>query len=204
MDAAIVTIDLHRGHLDPAVATLPVPPERARALLAAMVPWLAACRDLGVPILHVVTAYRNGAEAMSNPFWQQADRDPTASRQQMGRHNLLDSVGTQLMPGVAAPPDRVILGKKRYDAFLGTDLEFLLRQVLQARRLYLVGVNTNSCVLATAIRANTLDFDVAVVREGVTTMDALDLHQAALDIVATAFGRVIGAGQALAEFGRPA
>ena len=56
---AVVTIDLHRGHLDPAVATLPLPAENAAALVDRAVPLLDAYRELGVPVIHVITAYRN-------------------------------------------------------------------------------------------------------------------------------------------------
>ncbi len=31
---ALVAIDMHRGHLDPAVATLPLPAERCKPLIA--------------------------------------------------------------------------------------------------------------------------------------------------------------------------
>jgi nicotinamidase-related amidase len=53
---AVVTIDLHRGHLDPAVATLPLPAESAAALINRVVPLLEAYRSLSVPIIHLLTA----------------------------------------------------------------------------------------------------------------------------------------------------
>ena len=52
---AVVTIDLHRGHLDPAVATLPLPAERAAAVVAANRGFLERVRTHGVPIVHVIT-----------------------------------------------------------------------------------------------------------------------------------------------------
>jgi len=63
-------VDLHRGHLDPAVATLPLPSEASAALVERTVPILAGYRDAGVPIIHVVTAYRDRDEIVSNPFWR--------------------------------------------------------------------------------------------------------------------------------------
>ena len=42
---ALVGVDLHRGHLDPAVATMPVPADQAAALLARTIPaFRARCR----------------------------------------------------------------------------------------------------------------------------------------------------------------
>ena len=50
---AVVTIDLHRGHLDPAVATLPLPADAAAALVERTVPLLDEYRALGIPVIHV-------------------------------------------------------------------------------------------------------------------------------------------------------
>ncbi len=65
---AVVTIDLHRGHLDPEVATMPLDGAAAAALLEVVVPALARLRDVGVPIVHVVTSYRDASEITSNPL----------------------------------------------------------------------------------------------------------------------------------------
>ena len=68
-DPVVVTIDLHRGHLDPEVATLPLPADAAAALVERMVPALDAFRRQGVPVVHLVTAYRDRPEILSNPYW---------------------------------------------------------------------------------------------------------------------------------------
>ncbi|MCL5116094.1 MAG: cysteine hydrolase [Firmicutes bacterium] len=195
---ALVTIDLHRGHLDPEVATLALPAERSSRLLADVVPFTDRLRAHGIPVIHIITEYRDAEESLTNPFWRRHHDDPLSSRKQMTRHNLAESPGTELMPGLYKKGDVVVRGKKRYDAFLGTDLEFVLRSH-RIHRLYLAGVNTNSCVLATAIGANVRDFDVAIIQEGVSTMDSWTLHEASLKIVETAFGRVLGMDDVLRE-----
>lgn len=198
MDSAVITVDMHRGHLDPAVATLGLPEHRIQALLASVVPFIAQVRQLRVPIVHVITEYRDATESVCNPFWQRHHEDPTSTRRQMTRHNLSGSPGTELVPGLAASSDWLVYGKKRYDAFWGTGLGVLLH-THQVRQLYFLGVNTNSCVLATAISANVQDFDVAVIKEGVSTMDSWGLHEASLDIIETAFGRILTMAQVLDE-----
>jgi biuret amidohydrolase len=55
--------------------------------------------------------------------------------------------------------------------------------------LLLTGVNTNSCVLATTVAANTRDYAPVVVSDCVDTMDAA-LHEPALAVVRQAFGWV--------------
>jgi nicotinamidase-related amidase len=192
----VVSIDLHRGHLDPAVATLPLPADAAAALVERVVPLLDEYRALDVPIVHVITSYRNQEEILSNAYWRfQADR-PSSARRAIAEHNLEGMPGLELMPGVSGPGDAVVSTKKRYDCFVGTDLE----QVLRAGdhdALLLLGVNTNSCVIATALAASVRDYAVFVVEEGVDTMLSRDLHEAALAVIGASFGWVIGADATL-------
>ena len=58
---ALVAIDIYRGHLDPAVATLP-PAERCDPVIARAAQLFAALRARRIPIVHVVTEYRDAQE----------------------------------------------------------------------------------------------------------------------------------------------
>lgn len=186
----VVTIDLHRGHLDPAVATLPLPTEAAAALVARAVPLLDRLRALGVPVAHVVTAYRDQAEILSNPYWAfQAGREGSP-RHAIAEHNLLGMPGLALMPGIAREGDATITTKKRYDCFIGTDLEFILRSGGHDAVL-LMGVNTNSCVIATAIAMSVRDYAVFLVEDGVDTMLGPRLHDAAESVIDASFGWIV-------------
>ncbi len=192
----VVTIDLHRGHLDPAVATLPLPADAAGALVQRVVPLLEAYRSLGVPIVHVVTAYRSRDEILSNPYWRFQSGRPESPRRQIAEHNLQGLPGLELMPGIQRPGDVVIATKKRYDCFIGTDLEFFLRSGGHDS-LLILGVNTNSCVMATAIAASVRDFAVFVVEDGVDSMLGPALHQAAKDVIEASFGWLIDGSSTL-------
>ncbi len=187
---AVVTIDLHRGHLDPEVATLPVGQDTARRVVEANIDFLDQARDCGVPVVHVVTEYRSRDEVASNPFWS-AIAGTSATRSNILAHNLPRSPGLELMPGICKQTDIVVEKKRRYDCFLATDLEFTLRN-LGANTLLITGVNTNSCVLATTIIASTKDFACIVVEDCVDTVDGLDFHAAALKCLERAFGWVVG------------
>ena len=193
--AALVSIDLHRGHLDPAVATMPVPAEQAAALLERAIPAFKALRQAGVPVVHVVTEYRDAAEIRNNPFWLSRQ---SPSRARAMEHNLLGSPGTELMPGLAGPGDRLVRGKKRYSAFLHTDLEFLLRS-LATRTVLLAGVNTNSCILASAFEAVNRDFATIVLEDCVDSMDGAAAHASALELIRLCLGRVARAADVLRE-----
>ena len=104
--AAVVAVDLHRGHLDPEVATMPVPPDQGAALLERAIPAFKALRAAGLPIVHVVTEYRDPGEIKSNPFWV-SRQSPT--RALAMEHNLAGSPGLEIMPGLFAEGDRIIV-----------------------------------------------------------------------------------------------
>jgi biuret amidohydrolase len=91
--------------------------------------------------------------------------------------------------------------KRRYDCFLGTDLEFTLRH-LGVNTLLITGVNTNSCVLATTIIASTKDFACIVIEDCVETVDGPEFHEAALKCLARAFGWVLGSEQVFTQLER--
>lgn len=187
---AVVTIDLHRGHLDPDVATLPLNAENAASLLHRTLPLLETYRSLGLPVIHMVTSYRNREEILRNPYWAVQSGRPDGVRRAIAEHNLEGGAGVELMPGVEMSGDVVLDTKKRYDCFLGTDLEQILRSGGHDSIL-LFGVNTNSCVLATAIAASVRDWAVFVVEDGVDSMMGGTYHRTALDIIGGSFGWVI-------------
>src|SRR3954447_18134305 len=85
---AVVTIDLHRGHLDPSVATLPLPAEAAAALMQRVVPLLDRLRSLGIPVFHMVTSYRERDEILSNAYWRFQASRPNSARRHIAEHNL--------------------------------------------------------------------------------------------------------------------
>jgi nicotinamidase-related amidase len=190
--AAAIAIDLHRGHLDLSVATMPVrSPSDAKRIIGANARLFGWCRSAGIPVVHLVTTYRDADEIRSNPFWRTRAEDPQATRKNVLRHNLAGMPGCTVIPELLDPArDWIVDTKKRYDCFLGTDLDFLLRSH-GINTVLLSGINTNSCVLATAVSANVKDYAVIVVEDCVDTMDAPELHAAALACIRTAFGFVL-------------
>ena len=189
--AAVVAIDCHRGHLDPEVATMPAAPDVAQRLIEANRRFLGRCRERGVPIVHVVTSYRDVAEIRANPFWRTRADDAEATRKNVERHNIEGSAGCEIIPSLFdVANDWVVDTKKRYDCFLGTDLDFLLKSH-GVNTLLITGINTNSCVLATVAAANVRDYAPVVVEDCVDTMDGPELHDAALLCIRTALGWVM-------------
>jgi nicotinamidase-related amidase len=186
--AAVVAIDLHRGHLDPEVATMPVVPGTEDRIVEANRKFFERCRDEGIPIIHQVTTYRDVEEIRSNPFWRMRADDPNATRKNVERHNIEGSPGCEIIPALFDPEkDWVVDTKKRYNCFVATDLDFVLRKH-GINTVLITGVNTNSCVLSTATSACSRDYAVFVIEDCVDTMDGPEIHEAALKCIRAAFG----------------
>jgi nicotinamidase-related amidase len=185
---AVVTIDVHRGHLDPTVATLPLPAEVSARVVAANAELVKAARERNIPVVHVVTSYHGIEEIAANPWWR-AVADTGATRANIMRHQLPGSPGLDVMPEVLdSDYDIVVMNKKRYDSFHATELDHVLRS-RGIDTVLLTGVNTNSCVLTTTLSGNAKDYAMVVVEECVDTMDP-ELHEAALVVIRQAFGWV--------------
>jgi nicotinamidase-related amidase len=200
-ETALVTIDMHRGHLDMDVATMPAKPEDARRVIAKAREVLDFARSIQIPVIHVILVYRKlknvGSEGMTNPFWKalhaaqsETDRLTPGRRSTVREHNIEGSPGTEIIPELWRDGDYVINNKKRLDCFYGTDLRQLL-DGLQARNLLLMGINTNTCVLNTSFTAFNFDYRVVVLSDCVASMYGDDLHVLGLQNVARCLGWVI-------------
>ena len=189
--AAIVAIDLHRGHLDMDVATMPATPEIAQQVVQANRTLFDWARTQNIPIVHLITQYRDAEEIRLNAFWRTRAEDPNNPRKNVLKHNIIGMPGGQVMPGLLDEKrDWVVNTKKRYNCFVATDLELLLRSH-HINTLIITGVNTNSCILSTVTAACSMDYAVIVPSDCVNTMDAPALHDAALLCIRTAFGFVM-------------
>jgi nicotinamidase-related amidase len=186
--SAVVAIDMHRGHLDPEIDTMPLPVERMPGLIARAAALFDALRAAAVPIIHVVTEYRRAEEIAANPFWKAIADNPTKARRNAMRHNLQGSRGTEIIPALLGPQDIVVRDKKRYSPFHGTNLEFVLRSSLGARTLILAGINTSSCVLNCAFDSTNRDFRVVIAKDAVDSMDGVEMHEFALRLMAATCG----------------
>jgi biuret amidohydrolase len=200
-ETAIVTIDMHRGHLDMDVATMPTQPEDARRVVANAREALDFARKARIPVIHVVLVYRRlpglGSEGMRSYFWKalhaaqaETDRLTPGRKSTVREHNIEGSPGTQIVPELYREGDYVIDNKKRLDCFYGTDLRQLL-DALGAKSVVLMGINTNTCVLNTAFSAFNFDYRVVVLSDCVASMYGDDLHVLGLQNVARCLGWVI-------------
>jgi len=202
---AIVTIDMHRGHLDPKVATMPLTPEDRGRVIRHTSILLNIGRGHGIPVVHVVVVVRRipglGKETLILPFYQHLQKIQDMRRRLIpgGKmaiedHNIEGSVGTEIIPELYKEGDYVIKNKKRLDSFYGTDLEILL-SALRVDTAVFTGVNTNTCVLNTCFTAAHKGFKVIVISDCVASMYGQDLHVFALQNIQRCFGWVLTVGE---------
>ena len=196
-DFAIVSVDMHRGHLDPEVATLPLlPKEKCDRVIRNAAHFFHEARRLGVPVISVVTLYRDSDEILSNPHWNEKNSDPNATRSGIARHNLIGEPTNEIILELAAETDYIVNTKKRYSCYLHTELEFVLRQI-GAKYVILTGINTSSCVLCTAFESCNRDFGVYVVEDCCDSMDGQEFHDSAVMFINRILGHVVSSGEML-------
>lgn len=206
---AIVTVDMHRGHLDPAVATMPADPEDSRRVVEATARLLEVARGHGIPVVHVVMTNRRlpggRAEAYGVPFWEAVEelkQSITPGRASTAyQHNLANSVQTELIPALYRESDPLVTSKKRLSCFYGTDLEVLLR-TLHIETVVLTGINTNTCVLCTAFEVFNRDMAPVVISDCVASMYGPDLHVFGLENVSRCLGWVLSTEEFAAKLAR--
>jgi nicotinamidase-related amidase len=190
-DSAVLVIDMHRGSIEPP-GTVFVPD--GDAIVPALARFLDRARGAGVPVIYVVHQIRPDGSDARNPFWLEApsvgDLYPNV------REQVIGSRWTELADGLELGPDDHLVPKKRYGAFSGNDLAFLLKN-LGVKTLVLTGVETEICILATAYHAFNEDFRVVVVSDATAGLEQ-DLADAALRIVAREIGWV-ATGDEVAE-----
>lgn len=115
-------------------------------------------------------------------------------------HCAEGGTGIELADGLGVEPqDLVIRGKRRYDAFLGTDLDVVLR-VHAIENLVVCGICTDVCVTSTVQHARNLDYRCLVLRDA-TAGTNQRLHEAALFCLAHVFARVVTTEEACATVG---
>jgi nicotinamidase-related amidase len=161
-DTALLVIDMERDFVD-AGAVQETP--GGRAIVPAINRLIAWARRHGLPVIFTHEMHR----ADLSDYGIELEFDPV--------HCLEDTPGCELTDGLDVQPhDRHIRNKRRYDCFLGTDLDLLLRSQRIAN-LVCCGVTTHCCVMSTVYTARNLDYRVVVPSDAVAAVSPD--HQAA-------------------------
>ncbi|MBN9530073.1 MAG: cysteine hydrolase [Alphaproteobacteria bacterium] len=187
--SVIVSIDMHRGHLedDP---DCPCPAPRAREIVAPIDAFHRQARAAGVRIIHVRSVLRRGGVddiAGIPSAWRRVFPLHVGPIPNADAHAIEGSRWTELVTEVDER-DLMVSSKKRLSAFYPTDLDFLLRN-LGARIVVFDGGFTDCCVLNSAFDAANRDYRVVVLRDLVRGTDPA-MEDAALKMVSLHLGLV--------------
>ena len=148
-----------------------------------------AARGAGMRVLYVVVGFRAGYPEGS----------PTnlsfGAIKAAGRF-LPDDPGARIHPAVAPAEEEVVVTKHRVSAFLGTDLDMILR-AHGIDTLVLAGVATSGVVLSTLRYAADADYRCMVVKDGCADADP-EVHEVLTGKVFPRQAAVISAEQLLA------
>jgi nicotinamidase-related amidase len=171
---ALLVIDMQNDFLLP---DAPVPAPGGLELVPVIADLARRARQADAPVIFTQEAHRPGRQ----DFGIERFFEPI--------HCVEGGTGIEIADGLAPePPDLVIRAKRRYDAFLGTELDLVLR-LHEIENLVVVGVCTDVCVSATVQHARNLDYRCLVLRDA-TAGTSVERHEAALLCLEIAFARI--------------
>ena len=151
---------------------------------------VAAARRAGVPVIWTRMAlhpdYTDGGLMISEII-------PMVKERGGLREGTAD---TELIPEAIVEPQDHVVTKQRYSAFIGTNIEVILRS-LAIDTLIVGGVTTSMCVESTVRDAAQRDYRTIVVREACSDW-AADRHEPALTAMAFGFARIVSLDEAVA------
>ncbi|MEM1288065.1 MAG: isochorismatase family cysteine hydrolase [Pseudomonadota bacterium] len=200
-DTAIVSIDMHLGHLseDP---MCPCPSPRGREIIAPVDAFHRTARTAGVAIIHVRSVLRATGEddlkGLAPAAWRSLVQLYAEPIPGIDEHAIEGSKWTEFATEVL-DKDLVVQTKRRLSPFYPTDLDFLLRS-MGIKRLVINGGMTDCCVLLGAFEASNLGYRVAVAADLVRGSNA-ELEHAALRMLSLHCALVMDSAAILEAWG---
>jgi ureidoacrylate peracid hydrolase len=186
---ALVVVDMQRGFLDPGAA-MEVPP--AREIVPVIRALLAAFRARRLPVVFTEFTYSPAVPVLVGELHPEHRPAPPGGPRGFGMPSsscLEGDPSARTVEALAPRPDELVVRKRWYDGFAGTELDGALRS-RGVTSLVVTGTMTDICVLSTVVGAFNREYRLSVVEDGVATLWP-EIQRATLDIVARAFGRVV-------------
>jgi len=102
--------------------------------------------------------------------------------------------GAEFYAGFEPLPGELVITKHRYSAFIGTDLDLILRS-RGIKSLIVTGVGTGMCVFHTLTVGFMLDYYITLVEDCAATTYGPQAHQEAVALVRKHYGMVASSSQ---------
>jgi len=166
---ALLVIDMQHDFVDPGAGCYNVGAEHTVPRVAATI---AAMKHASLPVIWTIEAHRpsgidGGLENSPDCIFEP--------------HSVEGTRGVRIVPDVAPEPGDLVVRKRRYNCFLGTELDLLLK-ALRIDTLLVTGVSSDVCVHWTVGEAFQRDFHVRVLEDCVAGTSSED-HEASLLIM---------------------
>jgi nicotinamidase-related amidase len=160
--------------MDFQTAIVEMVPESKDALLERTASLVAAARASGTAVIHVVVGFRPGYPEINL-------RNPTFSMVKQSGAFGADAPQAAIHDAVTPTGNEVVVTKHRVGAFLGTDLEMVLRAG-GIETMILAGIATSGVVLSTLRYAADADFRIVVAQDCCADRDA-EVHRVLMEKV---------------------
>ncbi len=195
---AVVSIDMHRGHLEDS-PDCPCPAPRAREIVEPINEFHRRVRGLGIPIIHVRSVLRpNRVDEGITSAWRLTFPLYIGEIRNVDEFQVEGTRWTEFVTDVE-PNDIIVQTKKRLSAFYPTDLDFLLRN-LGARAVIFNGGFTDCCVLNSAFEGSNLGYRIVVAQDLVRGTNE-EMEDAALKMISLHCGVVVNSNDLLEVWG---
>jgi nicotinamidase-related amidase len=173
---ALVVIDLQRG-----IAGRPTEPHAAGEVVGNAAKLVQAFRKNGMPVflVHVVTTPETALKVQSD--------------ESFSRPPAMPPDWSEFVPELAPVPSDIVIAKKQWGAFYGTDLELQLRR-RGVDTIVLCGISTEYGVESTARFAYEYGFQQVFAEDAMSSMSA-EAHNAAVRFIFKRMGRVRKTGE---------
>jgi nicotinamidase-related amidase len=152
---------------------------------------ISAARKASVMVLYVVVGFRAGHPEI-NP------RNAVFAPVRKSGLFAADTPGTEIHPAVAPEPGDVVVTKHRVGAFMGTDLDMVLR-ANAIDTLVLAGIATSGVVLSTLRHAADADYRIMVVSDCCSDRDA-ETHRVLIEKVFPRQAKVLTSDEVISAF----
>jgi nicotinamidase-related amidase len=153
---------------------------------------LDAARAAGVMVIYVVVGFRPGYPEIS------PQNKLFAGLKASGKFSA-GAEGTEIHRAVAPKPGEVVVTKHRVGAFLGTDLDMILK-AHHIETLILTGIATSGVILSTVRHAADADYGLVVISDCCSDPDA-EVHRVLLEKVLSKQADVVTAADVTRGFG---
>ncbi|MBU2961413.1 cysteine hydrolase [Citreicella sp. C3M06] len=138
-----------------------------RRAIAPLQTLLDVLRPAGVTIIHTREGHRPDlSDLPANKLWrsQQLNGNGIGAQGPLGRYLIRGEPNWDIIPELAPAPGEIIIDKPGKGAFMGTDLDTVLRN-RGIRNLMIAGVTTDCCVQSTLRDANDRGFECLLLED---------------------------------------